>query len=96
MRLAYLAAGLLIGLAVTSTPVREQTVSELNIKNLEWFRATHVYWLTVGDGPNPDRWEIDVIAAYDSVLAEYDGTVVDWDVPDIRARWQAGYYEEAK
>jgi len=81
-------AGFMCGLLIAGLVLvpSVQSGTSTNWANLEYARDIHQAWLGYGS-PHP-LWDADWVAAYTALL---EGTE---DAPNIRARWEAGYYWE--
>ncbi len=76
----------LLGLIVASVgQVKAQERQGIVYQNTLYAIELHEYWVINGDRP---KWDSDWILNYQGQLGQYV------DVPDIRARREAGYYDE--
>ena len=82
--LLAVALGLLLGLLSGAAPVRPS--EDVNYLNLQYAREIHQAWLGYGS-PHP-LWDADWVVAYTALLEGTD------DAPNIREKWDAGYYKD--
>lgn len=95
--LVVFVAGMLAGMAWNGIGVQPNEASTVNRANMEYARELHRKWAEYreywGDDSRLDRdWE----AAYTSELDEKDGREPIGETPDVRARWDSGYYNNTK
>ena len=79
---------MLLGMLFFAIPVKES--GNINYSNFQFARDAHQYWLEKGDAP---EWDADWIIAYQAYLDEQDGKVIDYEVPDIKTKWQNREYK---
>ena len=82
---------LILGMVVFSLigwKAQDTVYQDTVYKNFQWAKELHQYW----EGQEWPTWNADWIIVYQAYLDETDGKQVDYEVPDIRAKWERGEY----
>ena len=89
---------LILGLVVFSLigwKAQDTVYQDTVYKNFQWAKELHEnavqYQRDSGDNPFPG-WDKDWVIVYQAYLDEQDGKEIDYEVPDIWAKWERGEY----